>query len=480
MANDIRHSISVFFADKRMEKHKGDRRALNRALAESILRAVGGRLNVLHSTSCMTRLRLKLANPAEVNLELLNGLAGVLAVVDAGEQLQIVLGPGKAKQVAVEMETLLAKQQAGDGSRKANDLKAELAARNKTPVKLFLTKLSAIFVPLIPAVVASGMVAGVTNVAVRLGADPQNTVIQMLNVVGWGLFSYLAIFVGFHTAGEFGGTPALGGLAGVLLINPAIATIQFDGMSLVPGRGGIIGGLVVAGFMAWLEQRIRRHVPKALDIIVTPTVTLLVGGMVTYLLLQPIGGFLSDCVVKLFQSILNMGGIVSGAILAGFFLPLVMTGLHQGLTPVHMEFLNTLRANPLLPVLAMAGAGQVGAAIAVLSKTQNHRLREIIKGALPVGFLGIGEPLIFGVTLPLGRPFVAACAGASIAGAFQATLQVQSIAMGVSGLPLAFLIRGDQIPTYLLGLGIAYVSGFVITWFVGFEDPPNESAGLEK
>jgi sucrose PTS system EIIBCA or EIIBC component len=123
----------------------------------------------------------------------------------------------------------------------------------------------------------------------------------------------------------------------------------------------------------------------------------------------------------------------------------------------------------------MGGAGQVGASIAVLLKTKNRKLRNIIKGALPVGFLGIGEPLIFGVTLPLGRPFVTACIGAACGGAFQATMQVQSISMGVSGLPLAFLIRGDQIPTYLAGLLIAYVAGFLVTWTVGFDDPPEEA-----
>ena len=175
-----------------------------------------------------------------------------------------------------------------------------------------------------------------------------------------------------------------------------------------------------------------------------------------------------------------MGGLVAGAVLAGTFLPLVITGLHQGLTPVHMEFLNTLRANPLLPVLAMAGAGQVGATVAVLLKTRNTRLRGIIKGALPVGLLGIGEPLIFGVTLPLGKPFITACLGAAAGGAFQAAMQVQSIAMGVSGLPLAFLIRGDQIQLYLFGLCIAYVVGFSLTWLVGFDDPPEEPSLQEE
>ena len=196
--------------------------------------------------------------------------------------------------------------------------------------------------------------------------------------------------------------------------------------------------------------------------------------MLTYYLLQPVGGSLSDAVVWLFRSALTAGGGLSGALLAGTFLPLVMTGLHQGLTPVHMELLNTLRANPLLPVLAMAGAGQVGASVAVLVRTRNAKLRNIIKNALPVGFLGIGEPLIFGVTLPLGRPFLTACLGAAAGGAFQASMQIQSIAMGVSGLPLAFLIQSDQIGLYLVGLGIAYIAGFIFTWIAGFEDPGNE------
>ena len=413
-------------------------------------------------------------------MPMLRGLPGVLGIMTAGEQIQVVLGPGKAMQVATEMDRLLAVAEpepspVGQAAR----LKATIHQKNQTPVKQFLGRLSAVFTPLIPAIVASGMVAGVTNVAIRLGADPGLGFLQILNVVGWGLFGFLPIFVGYQTAKEFGGTPALGGLAGVLLINPSIAAIQLDGIALLPGRGGIIGALLVAGFMTWLERRVRRLVPKSIDIIVTPTLTLLIAGLSTYYLLQPVSGSLSDGVVWLFRSALSAGGALSGALLAGTFLPLVMTGLHQGLTPVHMELLNTLRANPLLPVLAMAGAGQVGASVAVLVRTRNAKLRNIIKNALPVGFLGIGEPLIFGVTLPLGRPFVTACLGAAAGGAFQASLQIHSIAMGVSGLPLAFLIQNDQIGLYLVGLGIAYLAGFIFTWVAGFEDPVEEQSERE-
>ena len=422
----------------------------------------------------MTRLRLNLKDGGLADHSRIKSIRGVLGVVGSADQLQIVLGPGKVQQVAAEMEYLLASETLPVQIGRAAEMKEAVAKKNKTPFKQFLGRLSAIFAPLIPVVVASGMVAGITNVAVRLGADAQSSLVQILNVVGWGLFAYLPIFVGYQTAREFGGTPALGGLAGVLLINPAIAAVQIDGMALLPGRGGVIGVLLVAGFMAWLEQRIRRHVPAALDIIVTPTITLLVGGILTYTILQPISGMLSDMVVSLFRQALATGGMLAGAILAASFLPLVMTGLHQGLTPIHMEFLNVLHANPLLPVLAMAGAGQIGASLAVLLKSKNKRLRDIIKGALPVGLLGIGEPLIFGVTLPLGRPFFTACAGAAFGGAYQVSMQVQSIAMGVSGLPLAFLIRSDQILNYLIGLCIAYCAGFVITWLVGFDDPPQE------
>ena len=422
----------------------------------------------------MTRLRLNLKDGGLADHSRIKSIRGVLGVVGSADQLQIVLGPGKVQQVAAEMENLLASETLPVQIGRAAEMKEAVAKKNKTPFKQFLGRLSAIFAPLIPVVVASGMVAGITNVAVRLGADAQSSLVQILNVVGWGLFAYLPIFVGYQTAREFGGTPALGGLAGVLLINPAIAAVQIDGMALLPGRGGVIGVLLVAGFMAWLEQRIRRHVPAALDIIVTPTITLLVGGILTYTILQPISGMLSDMVVSLFRQALATGGMLAGAILAASFLPLVMTGLHQGLTPIHREFLNVLHANPLLPVLAMAGAGQIGASLAVLLKSKNKRLRDIIKGALPVGLLGIGEPLIFGVTLPLGRPFFTACAGAAFGGAYQVSMQVQSIAMGVSGLPLAFLIRSDQILNYLIGLCIAYCAGFVITWLVGFDDPPQE------
>ena len=151
---------------------------------------------------------------------------------------------------------------------------------------------------------------------------------------------------------------------------------------------------------------------------------------------------------------------------------MVMLGIHQGLTPIHAELLARYGVTILLPILAMAGGGQVGAAAAVYVKTKNRQLRKTIASALPVGLMGIGEPLIYGVTLPLGKPFIGACIGGACGGAVQAAFMVGAAAMGISGLPLA--ASTDNIPVYLLGLFVSYLAGFIATWIIGFDDPAEE------
>lgn len=147
-----------------------------------------------------------------------------------------------------------------------------------------------------------------------------------------------------------------------------------------------------------------------------------------------------------------------------------MLGIHQTFTPIHAELLSRYGVTILLPILAMAGAGQVGASLAVYCRTKNTRLRKTIASALPVGILGVGEPLIYGVTLPLGRPFLGACIGGAFGGAVQAAFGVGAATLGISGLPLA--AGTDHIAIYLLGLLTAYAAGFLACWIIGFDDPP--------
>ncbi|GHH97756.1 PTS transporter subunit EIIC [Neobacillus kokaensis] len=442
----------------------------NKVLAEKILEQLGGAKNIANYTHCMTRLRVTPNDESLVDKAALKKIDGVLGLVEE-ETLQIIIGPGKVNRVTEEFGKLIDASGGIDLNEKAAANKAEINKKNATPFKLFLRKISSIFIPLIPALVASGLITGISKAIIQAGwlaADSQ--VAMILTVIGGGLFGYLGILVGINAAKEFGGSPALGALAGILIINPAAAGIKLFGMELLPGRGGLIGVMFAAIFIALVEKRVRRYVPQALDIIITPTVALLITGIVTYLVFMPLGGFISDGITKGLTAVLDMGGVVAGFVLGATFLPLVVTGLHQGLTPIHLELINSIGNDPLLPILAMGGAGQVGAAFAIYFKTKKKRLKNAIGGALPSGMLGIGEPLIFGVTLPLGRPFLTACLGAGVGGAFQAAFNIATVAIGVSGLPLAFIIVTGQVLLYLAGLLIAYAAGFVFTYLFGFKD----------
>lgn len=447
---------------------KGNNR--NLLIAEQLLEHLGGAENVSASTHCMTRLRVSPHDKSKVNMDAIKKTDGVLGVVEE-ETIQIILGPGAVNKVSAEFEKLLAAADGFDLKDAASKNKSEIDKKNAKPFKLFLRRIASIFIPLIPALVASGLITGITKAVVQAGwlaADSQLAII--LTVIGSGLFAYLGILVGTNAAKEFGGSPALGALAGILVINPAVGDIALFGENLLPGRGGLIGVLFAAIFIAFVEKQVRKFVPQSLDIIITPTIALLITGIVTYIVFMPVGGFVSDTITKGLLSVLDLGGVVAGFVLGATFLPLVVTGLHQGLTPVHLELINSIGDDPLLPILAMGGAGQVGAAFAIYFKTKKKSLKRAIGGGLPSGMLGIGEPLIFGVTLPLGRPFLTACLGAGVGGAFQAHFDIATIAVGVSGLPLTFLVHTNQILLYLAGLAISYAAGFIFTYLFGFKD----------
>lgn len=197
--------------------------------------------------------------------------------------------------------------------------------------------------------------------------------------------------------------------------------------------------------------------------------SLLVIGLLEIFLIMPLAGFISNGMVGGINWVLSVGGAFSGFVLGALFLPMVMFGLHQILTPIHIQMIGETGKTLLLPILAMAGAGQVGAAFALWMKLRKDKeLTEMIKGALPVGILGIGEPLIYGVTLPLGRPFITACIGGGIGGGVLGALGgIGAIAIGPSGVALIPLIADGRWWGYVLGLLAAYVGGFVATYFFG-------------
>lgn len=447
-------------------------------LASEILLGIGGQGNIARLENCMTRVRVELNDDSQLDVARLKKLPGVSGYVKQGSQHQLIVGPGRAAQVVDAMRELL--QSSGQTLSSGDDIaqnKAQAKARYQAPMSEALRKLANVFIPLIPAFIASGLITGIINILKRpdiVGdlATQYPNILGLLAIFGSAVFAIMNILVGVNAAKVFGGSMAMGGVMAGILSSPQLAQIHLFGENLQPGRGGVIAVLLVVALMCWIEKRLRRLLPGSIELILNPLLTTLITASIAIVALQPLGGLISDAIAHGATLAIDKGGLVVGAVLSGVFLPLVLSGLHQGLVPIHVELIQTHGQNALLPILAMAGVGQVGAALAVFMKTRNPRLKKLIKGALPVGLLGIGEPLIFGVTLPLGKPFIGACLGGAVGGALISYWKVATvITFGLSGLPLALTIVAGKVMFYLLGFLIAVIAGFLFTWFMGFNDP---------
>lgn len=226
--------------------------------------------------------------------------------------------------------------------------------------------------------------------------------------------------------------------------------------------------------LAFLEKQIRKIMPSILDTFLTPLCVLIIGAFAMMLIIQPLGAFLTTGIFTTLNFVYEKMGVIGGYILSAGFLPLVSVGLHQALTPIH-ALLNdpngaTHGINYLLPILMMAGGGQVGAGIALYLKTKNKKLKKFIGESIPVGILGVGEPLMYAVTLPLVKPFITACLGAGFGGVLAALFHVGTVSQGVSGLfGLLIVVPGQQL-FYVLAMLAAIAGGFVLTWFFGVDE----------
>lgn len=470
-----------------------------KSLAKKIFDITGPEENILHAANCMTRLRLQLAQAAPETAAQLKALEGVIGVNQADTELQVILGPGAAEQTAAAFQQLLqaaraqAKEKAqpapsGQGSQKQGQditpgygigdgkkLHAEIKAKNATPFKLLLKKISGIFIPLIPGFIACGLITGLLNLLLKSEPSLADMAwIKMLAIMGNAIFYGMNLFVGFNAAKEFGGSPILGGILAVVITHPALKDIMLGNEQLLPGRGGIIAVLLVTAFGTWLELRLRKIIPTMLDLLLTPLLTILIAGFAALFILQPVGGIIATAIGDGVTIAIHEGGALTGFILGGLWLPIVMLGIHQAMTPIHVQLIQEYGVTLLLPILAMAGCGQIGACLAVYFKTKNKFLKKTILSALPVGIMGIGEPLIYGVTLPLGRPFITACIGGAFGGAVQAAFSIGSSAIGISGLPLTTVTSQPLI--YLLGILTSYIAGFALTWLAGFDEPEEQQA----
>ena len=464
-------------------------KTIGKDLLEHIIALVGGVENITSCGNCMTRLRLRVADTALVDNNISEKLIGqVSGVVINGNEVQVVFGVGKAQRTAEAMNALLGNQ---DLKSIAAENKSQLKSKQQSSVQQFLANFATIFTPLIPGFIAAGLMLGIATLIgtlMHIAPDAKGTLPDALNflkVFSKGLFTFLVLLVGYNAQKAFGGTGVNGAIIASLFIlgYNSEATVgyysglqDFFGMAIDP-RGNIIGVLLAAWAGAKIERVIRRYVPDELDMILTSMLTLIITAALTFIIIMPVGVWLFQGMSWLFMH-LNSNPL-GCAVLAGVFLIAVVFGVHQGFIPVYLALMDSQGFNSLFPILSMAGAGQVGAALALYWRSDNASLlRSQIRGAIIPGLLGVGEPLIYGVTLPRMKPFVTACLGGAVGGLFIGTIAWLGLpvglnsAFGPSGLVALPLMTSHDgilpaIAVYGGGILVAYVAGFIITALFG-------------
>lgn len=470
----------------------------NETLVKEIIAKLGNKNNIKKVENCMTRLRFFLVTENIIDEAGLKQLEGVLGIVHSRPNyIEVVVGPGKCRKCADICQSMgLATTAANDNEQEAWKInKAAVKSQQKQNALLGMLKtFGEIFVPLIPGVILAGLCAGMATLLAQ--SIPGCTkhpfwgiVFNLLQLVSTSFMAYLSAWAGYKAAERFGATPILGGMLGMITSLGGINAVSsllglFDSASplnsiLRSGRGGVLAAVIGVWFLAKVEKKVRSKMPDNLDIIFTPLVAMIICVIPYVLVVMPITGMLSTGLCKIVENVC-MSEYVCVRMLAGYiatllFLPMVAMGMHHGLVALYTVQLANIGYVTLYPALAMAGAGQVGAAIAIYLKCQkvnNERLQRVIKGALPAGILGVGEPLIYGVTLPLGKPFLTAGLGAGFGGAFLMAMQVASTTWGPSGILAFFVMTAGPNPAamnmvyYGIGLLISYVMGFILTKFM--------------
>lgn len=468
------------------------------SMIEQLLRLCGGKANIRVCGNCMTRLRLTLAERHAVDIAGLKAVPGVMGVINGDDQLQIILGPGKAQTASEMMNAMVAAEGEAapiggvDLKSQASIQKAKMKGKQNGAVHNFLSRFATIFTPLIPGFIAAGLLLGIATLLQQIFAVDGAvhtpwlaSLIAYMKVFSIGLFTFLSILIGFNTQKAFGGSGVNGAIIASLFVLryvPEGSVGYYAGMQdffslAIDPRGNIIGVLLACMCGAWIERQVRRFIHDDLDMILTSAITLLITGAITFTVIMPIGGELFKGMSWLF---LHLNGNPFGtALLAGLFLIAVVFGIHQGFVPVYFALMDAQGFNSLFPILAMAGAGQVGASLALYVRAKKGSvLRSQIKGAIFPGLLGIGEPLIYGVTLPRLKPFVTACIGGAAGGFFIGLVSWLGLPVGLntvfgpSGLVSIPLMTSSHgifagMLVYVAGILIAYAAGFVLTWLFG-------------
>ncbi|ALS74925.1 PTS beta-glucoside transporter subunit EIIBCA [Planococcus rifietoensis] len=475
-------------------------------LAKDIIENVGGRENINSVVHCITRLRFKLKDESKANKEVLKDMDGVVTVMQSGGQYQVVIGNHVQDVYKAVVEV---------GGFGANDAPAEESGKTSL-FNRFIDIISSIFSPILGVLAATGMIKGLNAMFVALGwLDPTSGTYQILNAVGDSLFYFFPIFLGYTAMKKFGGSPFIGMAIGAALVYPTLSTVTagdplytlFSGtlfespvyitflgipVILMSYASSVIPIIIASAIGAKVEKMFTKITPDVVKTFIVPFATLLVVVPVTFLLIGPIATWAGQLLGQATLFIFNLSPIIAGLFIGGLWQVFVIFGLHWGLVPIAINNLTVYGSDPVLAMAFAASFAQIGAVLAVWIRIKNQKMKSLSAPAFISGIFGVTEPAIYGITLPLKKPFFISCIGGAVGGAvfaFANSAIYMVGGLGIFGIPSLIPPTGElgfAFWAVVPALGIAFVLSFVLTYFFGLSkahttaDPASEKVAVQK
>lgn len=455
--------------------------------AQEIFSHLGGRENLVSAAHCATRLRLVTVDNSKVDMKALENVEGVKGVFSSGGQLQLIIGTGTVNKVYDEFLKIT-----GMTAATKDEVKAAAAAKQPLPQRL-IKSLGDVFVPILPAIVASGLMMGLVEalgnaIPSFAGSDWYG----FLDLVSGAAFAYLPVLVAVSAARVFGGNIFLGGVIGLCMIHSSLinawSVASYEGaiptwnllfftVNKVGYQGHVIPVIIAVWLMCQIEKRLHKIVPEVIDLFVTPLVTVLTTAFLTFTIIGPIFSTAETYLLSFAQWLITVGfGI--GSLAMGAIYPLtVVCGLHHMYNVIEAGLLAEGGLNIWMPIASAANFAQCGACLAVALKSKNPKNKTIAIPSALSAALGITEPAIFGVNLRLVKPLVCGMIGGAIGAMFGAIMGIGANAYGVTGIPGFLIVDSGKILPYAILLAISGGVAFALTWVVWKDE---ESAPAEK
>lgn len=458
--------------------------------AKEIFDTVGGRSNLVSAAHCATRLRLVTVDNSKIDMKKLENIDGVKGVFSNNGQLQLIIGTGTVNKVYDEFLKV-------SGMTAATKEEVKAAAAAKQPVfKRMIKALGDVFVPILPAIVASGLMMGLVEALGKaMPAFAGSDWYGILDLFANTAFTFLPILIAVSAARVFGGNIFLGAVIGMIMIHPnlinAWSVASMDaadipvwhlfGFSIrqVGYQGHVIPVIIAVWIMCKLENWLHKHVPEMIDLFVTPLCTVLITGFLTIGLIGPVFSTAETYVLEFASWIITVGRGI-GAMIMGAIYPLtVVCGIHHMYNVIEAGMLASDGLNIWMPIASAANFAQGAACLAVGLKARNYKTKSIsIPSALSAA-LGITEPAIFGVNLRFMKPLVCGMAGGAVGALLGSIFHIGATSYGVTGIP-GFLTTLDYSAQYAIMLAVSFAVAFALTWFTWKEDPEDAKVTAAK